>query len=87
VGVGVGGFGGARGKLKTLAEDTGGRAYMIRRAEDLSGVYAELEEELRSRYMLAVAPPPGSGQGYQEVEVKVKGGRGMSVRTARGIYP
>jgi hypothetical protein len=37
--------------------------------------------------MLAVAPPPGSGQGYQEVEVKVKGGRGMSVRTARGIYP
>jgi Ca-activated chloride channel family protein len=86
VGVGVGGFGGARGKLKTLAEDTGGRAYLIARAEDLYGVYDALEEELRSRYMLAVAPVRRSGEGYQQVEVRVKG-RGLTVRTARGIYP
>jgi Ca-activated chloride channel homolog len=85
VGVGVG-FGGAKRKLDALASETGGRAFFIARAEELSGVYGEIEEELRSRYMLAIAPVRKAGQGYQAVEVRVKT-RGLQVRTARGVYP
>lgn len=86
VGVGTDFVSAARRKLHALAEETGGRSFFIARAEELSGVYDEIEEELRSRYLLAVAPESSSEEGYREVEVKVKR-RGLEVRTARGIYP
>ncbi len=75
----------AKKKLRELAAETGGRSFMIEHAEELSGVYHEIEEELRSRYMLAFAPPPGLGPGYHEVAVEVRR-RGLDVRTARGVY-
>lgn len=87
VGLGVGRSSlGARKKLNTLADETGGRAFFISEATELAGVYGEIEEELRSRYLLAVSPQAASGEGYREVEVKV-GRRDLDVRTARGIYP
>jgi len=76
----------ARGKLKTLAEETGGRSFFIAKAAELRGVYGEISEELRSRYLLAVSPEERGGDQYRQVEVKVKQ-RGLNVRTARGIYP
>jgi len=76
----------ARSKLKTLAEETGGRVFFISKAEELEGVYGEIEEELRSRYMLAITPEDRGDDTYQEVEVEVDR-RGVDVRTARGIYP
>lgn len=85
VGLGVSTFGGARKKLVELAEETGGRAFFIGKAEELSAVYAEIEEELRSRYLLAVSPARASEEGYREVDVRVDG-RGRDVRTQRGVY-
>jgi len=86
VGVGVEILGAARRKLDALAEETGGRSFFIAQAEELSGVYDALEEELRSRYLLSVVPATTSEEGYREVEVRVKR-RGLVVRTARGVYP
>jgi Ca-activated chloride channel family protein len=86
VGVGVEILGAARRKLNALAEETGGRSFFIAQAEELSGVYGALEEELRSRYLLSVVPVATSEEGYREVEVRVKR-RGLVVRTARGVYP
>lgn len=86
VGVGTDFVSAARRKLHALARETGGRSFFIARAEELSGVYGSIEEELRSRYMLAVAPEATSEEGYREVEVRVKR-RGLEVRTARGVYP
>lgn len=85
VGLRVGLVGGARGKLQSLATETGGRAFFINEAEELRGIYGWLSEELRSRYMIALLPPPDAGEGYRDVEVRVKR-RGVDVRTARGIY-
>lgn len=76
----------ARGKLKEIAAETGGRSFFIAEAAELAEVYDEIEEELRSRYLLAVSPDTSSGEGYREVEVTVDR-RGVEVRTARGIYP
>jgi Ca-activated chloride channel family protein len=80
-------FGGAAGKLRDLAAETGGRSFFISDADELRAVYSEIEEELRSRYMLAVAPPPRQGDavGFREVKVEVNQ-RGLDVRTARGLY-
>jgi VWFA-related protein len=90
VGLGTGGFlgGGVRGKLKELAEETGGRVFFIGRAEELDQVYDEIEQELRSRYLIAYQSdrPAGGGDEYREVEVKVEQ-RGLEARTIRGYYP
>lgn len=77
---------GSRGKLTQLAEETGGRSFFVNDAAELSEVYGEIEEELRSRYLLAFSPdlPADAPAGYRPIEVKVEGG--YTVRTARGYY-
>ena len=88
VGVDVGGLNfGIRKKLTELAQDTGGRAFFISQAEELRDVYREIEEELRSQYLVAYTSdrPAGEG-GFRAVEVKVKGGK-LKARTIRGYYP
>lgn len=87
IGLDVGALGAARRKLAELAEETGGRSFFIKRAEELRGVYDEIERELRSRYLLAYTSDRPRGDGaYRTVEVKVKG-RGLKARTIRGYYP
>jgi len=76
-----------RGKLRELADETGGRAFFIAKASELASVYREIDRELRSQYLLAFSPAPAAGEeGYRQVEVKVRDGR-LKVRAARGYYP
>ena len=42
-----------KGALNNVAERTGGRAFFPRKGADLSSVFAEIEKELRSQYLLA----------------------------------
>jgi Ca-activated chloride channel homolog len=76
-----------RGRLAKLAEETGGRSFFIESAAELDGVYAAIEDELRSRYLLAYQPKaaPRAGE-FRAVEVRVAGD-GMRVKTIRGYYP
>jgi VWFA-related protein len=75
-----------RGKLNELAEATGGRTFFAK-TEDLPGIYKQIENELRSRYLVAYNSNETSGQpGFRPVEVKVKK-PGYKSRTARGYYP
>lgn len=77
---------GARQKLTELSEETGGRSFFVNDAEELSSVYGEIEQELRSRYLLAFSPdlPADAPAGYRPIEVTVEGSH--KVRTARGYY-
>ncbi len=76
-----------RNKLTNLAEETGGRTFFISKAEELVGVYDEIEEELRSQYLVAYSSDrPGAEGAFRAVEVKVRGG-GLKARTIRGYYP
>jgi VWFA-related protein len=82
-----------RRKLNELAQETGGRSFFIRRAQELEDVYEEIEQELRSQYLLAYnsdrpATAAGeSGEGaFREVEVQVQGS-GLKARTISGYYP
>jgi Ca-activated chloride channel homolog len=76
-----------RGRLTRLAEETGGRSFFIASAAELDQVYAAIEDELRSRYLLAYQPsaPPRQGE-FRPVEVRVAGD-GLRVKTIRGYYP
>ncbi|HKV08751.1 MAG TPA: VWA domain-containing protein [Thermoanaerobaculia bacterium] len=77
---------GPRGKLSELAQVSGGRAFFIDRADELSGVYEQIEDELRSRYFLTYNSGERADEnGFRKIEVKVK--RGLKARTGRGYYP
>lgn len=77
---------GLRGKLSELAEATGGRAFWSDKPEQLAAAYKQIENELRSRYLVAYSSTEIGGQsGFRPVEVKVKRG-GVKARTARGYY-
>lgn len=75
-----------RSKLVRLAEETGAESYFIEVAGGLSGIYDEIEKELRSQYILGFYPSPSARDSneWRRVEVKVEG---ASAKTVRGYYP
>ena len=86
IGLGTGRFAG-KGVLKTLARETGGRTFFISRAAELVTVYREIEEELRSQYLVAYSSDRTVQDGqFRQVEVKVRGGK-LKARTISGYYP
>jgi Ca-activated chloride channel family protein len=74
-------------KLKKLAEETGGRAFFLEDAAGLAPVYAAIEEELRSKYLIAYQSTNTSGgDAFRTVELKVAK-PGAEAKTMRGYYP
>ncbi|HEX9940523.1 MAG TPA: VWA domain-containing protein [Thermoanaerobaculia bacterium] len=74
-------------KLEEFAKATGGRVFFTHNAEELPGIYKQIENELRSRYLVAYNSTEIGGQGgFRTVDVKLKKG-GLKARTARGYYP
>ena len=75
-----------RFKLGKFSSETGGNTYYIDTAFELNRVYGEIQNELRSQYILGFYPPdevkPGSK--WHEVSVQVSEGR---AKTIRGYYP
>ncbi len=75
-----------RSKLGRLAMETGGNVYYIERAEELGKTYTDIQNELRSQYVLGFYPPEGvkAGSKWREVSVQVSDGK---AKTIRGYYP
>jgi Ca-activated chloride channel family protein len=75
-----------RYKLGKFATETGGATYYIERADELSRIYDDIQNELRSQYVLGFYPPEGvkSGSKWREVTVQVAQGK---AKTIRGYYP
>ena len=81
----------ARRHLEQLAEQSGGRAFLLESPAQLAEVYQTIEEELRSRYFLAYqstndkALEDGGGD-FREIRVEVDGA-GLTATTMRGYVP
>lgn len=74
-------------KLSKLAEETGGRSFFLKDVGELPGIYAAIEEELRSQYLIAYQSSNISGgKDFRSVELKV-GRSGLEPKTIRGYYP
>ena len=75
-----------RTRLLRLAAETGGRSFFIKRATELQRIYASIEEELRSQYLLGYQSSQQEGSEFREVEVRLDR-PGLEAKTIRGYYP
>jgi VWFA-related protein len=61
------------GSLRKITERTGGRAYFPRNEEDLRSAFAQIQDELRSQYLLAYSPLNKAKDGtFRKVQLEVK---------------
>ncbi|MFY9573193.1 MAG: VWA domain-containing protein [Blastocatellia bacterium] len=86
--IGIGGpMGVDQGALKKIAAETGGRAFFPRNEEDLDKAYAQIDEDLRSQYIIAYTPENASKDGtFRTIQVKVKNHGDLTVRHRRGYF-
>jgi Ca-activated chloride channel family protein len=75
-----------RYKLSKFCSETGGNAYYIDEATQLSHIYDDIQNELRSQYIIGFYPPEGvkPGSKWRAVDVQVSEGK---AKTIRGYYP
>jgi Ca-activated chloride channel family protein len=73
--------------LRTLADETGGRSFFVKEAAELGPIYAAIQQELRSRYLLAYqSTNTERSLKFRSIEVKVDR-PGLEAKTLRGYYP
>jgi VWFA-related protein len=76
-----------RYKLNKMARETGGAVYYIDSARNLGKIYAEIDEELRSQYLLSYLPQNRTvGGAWRKIEVKMNPSN-LTARTISGYYP
>ncbi len=73
--------------LNRLAGETGGRSFFIKEVAELGPIYAAIQQELRSRYLLAYQSSNVSQEArFRSVEIKTARS-GLEVKAMRGYYP
>ncbi|HKP14176.1 MAG TPA: VWA domain-containing protein [Blastocatellia bacterium] len=73
--------------LRRLSEETGGRAYFPRGADELLDNFRQIESELRSQYLVAYSPSNGAKDGrFRRIEVRLADRPDVRVIHRRGYY-
>ncbi len=73
--------------LRRLGDETGGRAYFPRGADDLLNDFRQIETELRSQYLVAYSPSNLTHDGrFRRVEVRVNARPEARIIHRRGYY-
>ena len=80
------GFREAEFVMRQLAQETGGRAFFPLRAEDLTGIYGQIADELASQYTLGYTPRNGKRDGAFRRVVVQTARANVTPRTKRGYY-
>jgi Ca-activated chloride channel family protein len=73
-------------KINRFAHETGGTPYYIDDVKELSRIYTDIQNELRSQYVLGFYPPAEVKAGGKWREITVQTAEGK-VKTIRGYYP
>ncbi len=81
----------ARGRLRQLCAETGGRCFFITSAAELKRVYERIETEVRSQYLLVFESPEGEPDTFRKIDVKLTnrpagGKRGLKIQTIPGYF-
>lgn len=71
--------------LRELARTTGGRAFIVRRPEEVGAAFEEIEQELRSQYTITFRPGERDGR-FHRLQVQVRGATGVEVRARAGYW-
>lgn len=73
--------------LQQLSEATGGRTFHPFKIEDVANAFQDIQDELRSQYLLAYRPPDLLPDGsYRTVEVRMPDNKRLKVRTRKGYF-
>jgi VWFA-related protein len=73
--------------LKSLAEESGGRAFFPDKVDELRDVYADIANELKSQYYITYEPTNGDYNGrWRKIKLAPAPGRDFEVRTRSGYY-
>ncbi len=77
----------ARNRLRRLADETGGRSFFIRDSSDLEAIYSQIQQELRSQYLIAYqSSNTAESKDFRTIELTVDR-PGVSVKSLSGYYP
>ena len=81
------GSGDAKKKLTKLAQETGGRSFFLKDVSGLTAVYSQIQDELRSRYLLTYQSTNSDADGrFRFIELEPERA-GIEAKTLRGYYP
>ncbi|MFL6274473.1 MAG: VWA domain-containing protein [Blastocatellia bacterium] len=87
IGIGDPAFGVDSGVLKKMSQETGGRAFFPRNEGDLDKAFTQIDEDLRSQYVLAYTPSNGAKDGsFRTIQLHVKNQKDLNVRHRRGYF-
>jgi len=73
--------------LMRYADQTGGRVFFPLRIEEVSNAFAEIQDELRSQYVIAYKPQNFDQDGrYRAISLDAPGRTNVKIRARRGYY-
>ncbi len=73
--------------LERMAEATGGRAFFPFRIQDVSNAFSEIQDELRSQYVLAYKPADFTADGhFRSIDIIAADRKGLQVRARKGYF-
>jgi VWFA-related protein len=73
--------------LLRYAEATGGRVFFPLRIEEVSNAFAEIQDELRSQYVIAYKPQDFDSDGrYRAISLTTPGRPNVKIRARKGYY-
>lgn len=76
-----------RDVLGALAQQTGGRAYFPESYDDLKAAFAQINDELRSQYLIAYEPTNSARDGqFREIKVALPGRQNVKIFHRKGYY-
>jgi len=73
--------------LERLADATGGRSFFPFKIQDVANAFSEIQDELRSQYLLAYKPSDLKPDGrYRSIDILAENHKGLKVRARKGYF-
>jgi VWFA-related protein len=73
--------------LERMAEATGGRAFFPFKIQEVANAFADIQDELRSQYLLAYKPADFRPDGrFRSIDIVAQGHKSLKVRARKGYY-
>jgi VWFA-related protein len=73
--------------LERMAEATGGRAFFPFKIQEVANAFADIQDELRSQYLLAYKPADFRPDGrFRSIDIVAQGHKNLKVRARKGYY-
>ena len=83
----TGAGGGIGAAICTEFEELGASVFRVDRKNRLSDIYDQLQQELRSQYVIAyTSTNPNRDGGFRKVEIRIKDRKDLKVQARKGYY-